>query len=76
MKNVIRTCVSCGAKKNKRELVRFTLYDAPAEDSKQCGQGRGAYVCDNEKCRATGINKQKLMRSLQQNSARRNRKTG
>lgn len=76
MNNVIRTCVACGAKKDKRELVRFVLDGTPAEDPKQCRQSRGAYVCDNEKCRETGLKKYKLMRSLQQNLARRNRKTG
>ncbi|MGE4318053.1 MAG: YlxR family protein [Deferribacterales bacterium] len=76
MKRVIRTCVACGAKREKHELIRFTLESVPQEDVRKSGHGRGAYVCDNEKCREIGIEKNKLKRSLQSNQLRRNRKTG
>jgi len=48
----IRTCVSCGAKRNKKELIRLVL-DAQGViigyDSGK-GEGRGAYVCMSKSC--------------------------
>lgn len=76
MNRVIRTCVACGAKKDKCDLVRFVLAGAPEEDPKQRRDGRGAYVCDNEKCREIGMKKYRLMRSLQHKLATRDRNTG
>lgn len=49
----IRTCVSCGAKRSKNELIRLVL-DAEAQlvrDDQGKGQGRGAYVCKSKFCR-------------------------
>jgi predicted RNA-binding protein YlxR (DUF448 family) len=48
----IRTCISCGTKRTKNELVRLVL---DAEDQlvrDVCGkrQGRGAYVCNATAC--------------------------
>lgn len=74
-KTPIRTCVACGTKKPKVELIRFVLSDGISEDDRQIRHGRGAYVCMNDKCRDTGIKKNKLQRSLQK-ANRRNRKTG
>jgi len=48
----IRTCISCGAKRRKRELTRLTL-DAQGKllrDDCGKGQGRGAYVCMDGLC--------------------------
>lgn len=73
MKRVIRTCVSCGAKKEKTELVRFVYSEKPEEDTDGNRHGRGAYVCDNEKCRDIGLKKMKLTRSLLCNQLRRTR---
>lgn len=46
-----RTCISCGAKRSKKELIRLIL-DAQGllvrDDGKQ--QGRGAYVCPDRGC--------------------------
>lgn len=70
----VRTCVSCGAKKNKYELVRFVMDENISEDERQIRHGRGAYVCSNDKCRETGL-KNKLRRSLQKTRGR-NRNTG
>ena len=46
----IRTCICCGAKRDKRELMRLVLdmNGAVAED--HVGEGRGAYICRDEKC--------------------------
>jgi predicted RNA-binding protein YlxR (DUF448 family) len=45
-----RMCVSCRARKNKRELIRvYKAGDDIKVDENQKGGGRGAYVC---KCKA------------------------
>lgn len=48
----VRTCISCGAKRGKKELVRLIL-DARGlvvRDDHGKGRGRGAYVCRNDLC--------------------------
>lgn len=50
--NPIRTCVSCGAKRNKKELIRLAL-DAQGvviRDDSGKNEGRGAYVCMSKFC--------------------------
>jgi len=71
----VRTCVSCGVKKPKSELLRFVAEGEICADERQVRQGRGAYVCNNEECRETGLKKNRLQRSLLKTN-RRNRKTG
>ena len=48
----IRTCICCGAKRNKRELIRLVLDpgDVVVRDNRGNGQGRGAYICRNGDC--------------------------
>jgi predicted RNA-binding protein YlxR (DUF448 family) len=72
----VRTCVSCGTKKPKAELIRFVMHEGICRDEKQIKHGRGAYVCINDECAKTGLEKNKLQRSLQKATIRRNRKTG
>ncbi|ADD68117.1 protein of unknown function DUF448 [Denitrovibrio acetiphilus DSM 12809] len=74
-KTPLRTCVACGTKKPKSKLLRFVLEQGICMDERQIRHGRGAYVCMDEKCRETGIEKKKLQRSLHK-VTRRNRKTG
>jgi predicted RNA-binding protein YlxR (DUF448 family) len=61
----IRTCVACGAKRAKMELVR--LVSAPdgrlVWDERQRMQGRGAYVCPIASCRE-GLYKHKRLNRL------------
>lgn len=48
----IRTCISCGEKRSKKELIRLVL-DAEGYarvDKDGCLEGRGAYVCTREQC--------------------------
>ena len=48
----IRTCVSCGTRRRKRELLRLVL-DAQGVvvvDKERKAQSRGAYVCPSEPC--------------------------
>ena len=50
--NPIRTCVLCGAKRNKRDLIRLAL-DAQGvviRDDSGKSEGRGAYVCMSKFC--------------------------
>jgi uncharacterized protein len=49
----IRTCISCGTKNNKVEMIRLVLDPdgVVIRDADGKGQGRGAYVCPNNACR-------------------------
>jgi predicted RNA-binding protein YlxR (DUF448 family) len=42
-----RTCIGCGAKKRKVELIRLVLSSQgqPQIDRKAAAEGRGAYLC-------------------------------
>ncbi|MFH1490374.1 MAG: YlxR family protein [Pseudomonadota bacterium] len=48
----IRTCLSCGRKAGKSELVRFVLDERGClcRDERMRLPGRGAYVCKNRSC--------------------------
>ena len=48
----IRTCLSCGAKRSKGELIRLGLTpeNRLVRDDQGTCQGRGAYVCRNKSC--------------------------
>jgi len=61
-----RICVGCGGKFPKRELIRVVLTPDGEVFIDKTGKmpGRGAYVCDNNQCITTAINKKKLERSL------------
>jgi predicted RNA-binding protein YlxR (DUF448 family) len=48
----VRTCVSCGAKKPKNELMRLVVGEAGfVRDDLGRGRGKGAYICNAEACR-------------------------
>jgi predicted RNA-binding protein YlxR (DUF448 family) len=48
----VRTCVSCGTKQAKRDLIRLLVNGAGqvVRDDQGKAQGRGAYVCKNKSC--------------------------
>lgn len=48
----IRTCIACGAKRSKKELVRLALNAQGSVIRDDAGNvpGRGAYVCPSESC--------------------------
>lgn len=47
----VRTCVSCGEKKEKKTLRRFVWRDdKPLWDQEAVMIGRGVYCCDTETC--------------------------
>ena len=48
----LRTCISCGEKRNKKELIRLALdqnHQVVRDDSRM-KQGRGAYICQSTHC--------------------------
>jgi predicted RNA-binding protein YlxR (DUF448 family) len=60
----IRTCVSCGAKQGKGELIRLALNrrGQVIRDDQGTLQGRGAYVCKSASCRERLIRNRRLGR--------------
>lgn len=62
----LRTCISCGSKQAKNNLIRVLL-DENARliiDSKGTGQGRASYVCRKNDCVGNLSKNRKLNRSL------------
>ena len=55
----LRTCVSCGKKTAKRELLRIVATPSVGivVDSSGRVNGRGAYVCRNGDCASDGLNR-------------------
>ena len=60
----MRTCVSCGAKRNKKEMVRFVLSQdkEPVRDDTGHRAGRGAYACRAPSCVETLTDRRRLER--------------
>jgi predicted RNA-binding protein YlxR (DUF448 family) len=58
----VRTCVSCGEKKEKTELHRISNKFTP--DDGQTTPGRGAYVCKNVLCIEKLSGRNTIFRSL------------
>lgn len=48
----IRTCIVCGKKKVKQELIRLVVDqdNQVIADMKGTSKGRGAYICRNKPC--------------------------
>ena len=66
VKQSLRSCLSCGRKAPKSELLRFVWRrDTVLADQRQRASGRGAYSCDNEQCRAQFLtDKKKWIRAF------------
>ena len=66
-----RTCVSCGNRKPKRELVRIASSPEGQVSVDVTGKapGRGAYVCGSD-CWDTALGRGRLARSLGRNLSR------
>lgn len=47
-----RTCMGCNTKKDKKELIRIVKSKDGKISIDRTGkmEGRGAYICDNQKC--------------------------
>jgi len=57
-----RTCVACGEKKARRELVRIvrTVSGTAEVDPTGRRSGRGAYLCKTHACWESGLRKDRL----------------
>jgi len=66
----IRTCIFCGRKDFKENLIRITCFQQKIGlDKRQRLPGRGAYICFREECReklATLKGVKRLARALRQ----------
>ena len=69
-----RTCIGCGLKSQKDELVRIVLYKDDetgddvriAVDGSGRMKGRGAYLCRKPECLELAIRKKALNRAFKQ----------
>ena len=62
----LRTCVSCGTKTAKRDLLRIVAGpEGGAEiDASSKANGRGAYLCQNPDCGPEGRRRGRLQHAL------------
>ena len=62
----IRTCLSCGLKRRKGELIRLVLTSEGrlVRDDQGTWQGRGVYVCRNKSCREKLLDNRRLGKSF------------
>ena len=66
----IRTCISCKARRNKKELIRLAL-NAQGQviiDDRGNGQGRGVYVCQGKSCLSALEKRNLLSRAFRKNA--------
>jgi predicted RNA-binding protein YlxR (DUF448 family) len=62
----VRTCVSCGAKRSKKEMLRFVLDQDKQLVRDDAGHraGRGAYACNVSSCIETLMNRRRFERAF------------
>ncbi|MQG77035.1 MAG: YlxR family protein [SAR202 cluster bacterium] len=62
----VRTCCGCGRKSGKRDMVRIVRSPGGVVSVDTTGKaaGRGAYLCENPACWETGVNRNRLERTL------------
>jgi hypothetical protein len=60
----IRTCISCGMKRAKGDMVRLVIDEGGFLFRDYLGRekGRGAYVCDRKECGEDLLKKKRLQR--------------
>lgn len=48
----LRTCISCGQKRNKKEFIRLAVdpNNQVVRDDLRKKPGRGAYICQSDSC--------------------------
>ncbi|MGN8817634.1 RNase P modulator RnpM [Oribacterium sp. HCP28S3_H8] len=63
-----RTCIGCGMKKDKKELVRIVRTPEGTLQMDLTGRmnGRGAYVCRDTACLDKALKRKALQRSLKE----------
>jgi len=62
----IRTCISCGAKRFKNDLIRLATDhgDCLIRDDSAAFKGRGAYVCKTQTCLERLLNNKRIKRQF------------
>ena len=63
----IRTCVVCGSRKDKRQLLRIVASPDGVTGLDRTGRmnGRGTYLClDDDECRERDLNRGRVERAL------------
>ena len=63
-KAIQRTCMGCNEKKDRKDLIRIVINKNSEVSVDKTGklEGRGAYICDNEKCLDKVIKSKKIER--------------
>ena len=61
-----RTCMGCNEKKEKKDLIRIVKTNKNEISIDKTGklEGRGAYICNNQKCLEKVIKTKRLERAL------------
>lgn len=62
-----RTCIGCGMKRDKKDLIRIVKNKQGEIALDKIGRlpGRGAYICDNTECLEKAIKSRKLEKSFE-----------
>ncbi|MEZ5099407.1 MAG: YlxR family protein [Thermoleophilia bacterium] len=61
----VRTCVGCGRRAAKAELVRYVVRSGSLErDPTGSAAGRGAYTCPSAECLEQAVARKRFARSL------------
>jgi uncharacterized protein len=62
----VRTCISCGMKRAKGDMVRLVTDEAGFlfRDQLMRKEGRGAYVCDSKECGEALLKNKRLQRAF------------
>lgn len=62
-----RTCIGCGTKKDKNDLIRIVKNKQGEISIDKTGKlsGRGAYICDNAECLEKAVKSKKLEKSFE-----------
>ncbi len=62
-----RTCIGCGEKKNKKDLIRVVKNKEGEISIDKTGKanGRGAYICDCMECLEKAIKSKRLEKSFE-----------
>ena len=64
----MRRCISCRESKPQDELMRFTLKgDEIAADTEGKNEGRGYYLCPDEKCIDSAVKRKAFNRACRMN---------
>jgi predicted RNA-binding protein YlxR (DUF448 family) len=64
-----RTCVGCRSRRPQAELVRVVLRDGAVVPAETGAQGRGAYLCPDEKCLAAAQKRRAFGRAFRSAAA-------